>query len=255
MIFCDSHSHLYLKEFDADRAETVERSNQAGVKYIFLPNVDEASINPMYSLCDAFPNTCFPILGLHPCSVRENYKDQLSAIFNGINEKRAVAVGEIGIDLFWDKTYLEEQKKALIIQLEKAVELDLPVVIHTRESFEQTYTIINDFKGIRGVYHCFSGDLKQAEMALAQGFYLGIGGVVTYKNAAILHEVAKEMPLERMVLESDAPYLTPAPFRGQRNESAYVIHTAKRIAELRCISLEALANQTTQNTLDLFKMA
>lgn len=255
MIFCDSHTHLYLKEFDADRTETVERSIQAGVKYLFLPNVDEASINPMYSLCDSFPNNCFPILGLHPCSVAENFTDQLSAIFSGHNEKRAVAIGEIGIDLYWDKTYLEEQKKVLIIQLEKAVELDLPVVIHTRESFEQTYAIINDFKGIRGVYHCFSGDLKQAELALAQGFYLGIGGVVTYKNAAILHEVAKEMPLERMVLESDAPYLTPVPYRGQRNESAYVIHTAKRIAELRGLSLEMIANQTTQNTLDLFKMA
>ena len=254
MIFCDSHTHLYLKEFDSDRIETIERSICAGVENIFLPNVDSTTISSLLNLCNKFPDNCFPILGLHPCSVKEDYCDELNSIFSAENEKKAVAVGEIGIDLYWDKTHFEEQKNAFIFQIEKAISLNLSVVIHTRESFEETHSIINRYKGLKGVYHCFSGDLKQADLAIAQGFYLGIGGVVTYKNAAVLHEVAKNIPLEYLVLETDAPYLTPVPFRGQRNESAYIPYIAAKVAELKGISIEEVAATTTKNALNLFNI-
>lgn len=257
MIFADTHTHLYLEEFNDDRENVVRNAIHNGVTYFFLPNIDSRSIESMMDLPDTFPGHCFPMMGLHPTSVKTNYKEELAIVEKHLSstEKIFRAIGEIGIDLYWDKTFSQEQYSAFHIQLGWALKYDLPVVIHTRNSFDVAIDIIekqNDPE-IRGIFHCFGGSLKQAEKAISLGFMLGIGGIITYKNSG-LHQVVSEIALEHLVLETDAPFLPPVPYRGQRNESAYIPVIAQKIAEIKNIELAEVAEITTNNALKLFNI-
>lgn len=256
-VFTDTHAHLYLEEFDADRDQVVSRALDAGVKYIFLPNIDSGSIEPMQDAGRRWPAVCFTMMGLHPTSVRLNYRDELEVVKKYLGDRalRFYAVGEIGIDLYWDKTFEKEQKEAFNVQLDLALEYELPVAIHTRNSMEVTLEIMEarKDKGLRGVFHCFSGDVAQAQRAVAIGFYLGIGGVVTYKKSG-LADVVAAMPLESLLLETDAPFLPPAPHRGQRNESSYIPLIALKIAEIKGVTLEEVAAVTTGNAMKMFNL-
>ncbi len=254
-VFTDTHAHLYLEEFDADREQAVSRALEAGVKYIFLPNIDSKSIGPMQDAGSRWPQVCFPMMGLHPTSVKANFTEEITIVKQYLADKnyRFYGVGEIGIDLYWDRTFEQEQKDAFNMQLDLALEHRLPVAIHTRNSMEVTLEIMegrND-KGLCGVFHCFSGDVSQAERAITLGFYLGIGGVVTYKKSG-LADVVAAMPLESLLLETDAPFLPPVPHRGKRNEPAYIPLIAQKIAEIKGVSLEQVAEVTTANALSLF---
>lgn len=233
----------------------VSRALEAGVKYIFMPNIDSGSIGAMQDAGCRWPDLCFPMMGLHPTSVKANFGEELAVVRNYLSDKayRFYAVGEIGIDLYWDKTFEKEQKEAFNIQLDLALEYRLPVAIHTRNSMEVTLDIMEarNNKGLSGVFHCFSGDVAQAERAVKMGFYMGIGGVVTYKKSGLAAVVAA-MPLETLLLETDAPFLPPVPHRGQRNESSYIPLIAQKIAEIKNVSLEEVAVTTTRNALKLF---
>jgi len=253
MILTDTHTHLYLDAFDDDRDAVIQRSIDQQVRYMLLPNIDEGSIDPMLALCDTFPGTCFPMLGLHPTSVKENYKEALKKIFSRFGEREFVAIGEIGIDLYWDKTYFVQQQAAFRQQIELAMESELPIVIHCRDSFDAIISILGDYmdSGIRGVFHCFTGTLAEARQAIGLGFKLGIGGVVTFKNSG-LDEVVREVDMKDLLLETDSPFLAPVPFRGRRNESAYINIIAKRVSEIKQIAKEEVAAITTQNALSLF---
>lgn len=262
-MFVDTHAHLYLEHFDFDISATIERSINGGVQKIFLPNIDFSTIEPMRKLCQQFPQNCLPMLGLHPCDVKENYENELAKILDFIQNKlshfpenKIYAIGECGLDYYWDKIFVSQQKKALELQAEWALEMNLPIVLHTRDSFYDTYKIIKPFakKGLTGVFHCFSGSQEEANQLLSlDTFYMGIGGVLTYKNAGIA-ETVKKVPLDKIVLETDAPFLTPIPFRGKRNESAYIKIIAQKLADLREISLAEIELATTQNAMKLFQM-
>ena len=257
MIFADTHTHLYLEEFDNDRDQAVRNAIQKGVNYIFLPNIDSRSINDMLALSDSFPEHCFPMIGLHPTSVKRNYLEELAVLEEQLSDpsKRYFAVGEMGIDLYWSKVFESEQRTAFSVQLDLAVRSDLPVVIHTRNSFDVATELIekkND-PAIRGIFHCFGGSVKQAEQAIELGFLLGIGGIITYKNSG-LQKVVEVVGLEHLVLETDAPFLPPVPYRGQRNESAYIPIIAQKISEIKSISIDEVAVKTTQNALTLFNL-
>ena len=254
-VFTDTHVHLYLEEFDPDRDQMIQRAEKAGVYYLFLPNIDSTSVKQMLRVCESWPYLCYPIMGLHPGSVHANYRDELSLVSQYLADTkyRFFGLGEIGIDLYWDKTFENEQKEAFNLQLDLAVEYGLPVAVHTRNSIEVTLEIMegrND-KGLRGVFHCFSGDVAQAVRAVNMGFYLGIGGVITYKKSG-LADVVAAMPLESLLLETDAPFLPPVPYRGKRNESSYIPLIAQKIAEIKGVSLEKVAEVTTRNALKLF---
>lgn len=256
MYFIDTHTHLYSTEFDTDRTEVVENAIKAGVKTLLLPNIDVASIEPMYSLCAEFPQNCFPMMGLHPGYVNENWENDLAQIKQALFEKKNYAVGEIGMDLYWDKTFIEEQKKAFRIQIEWAKELNLPIVIHAREAFDEIFEILDELNDatLTGVFHCFTGTLEQAHKIQSYGgFYLGIGGVLTYKKSE-LPTVLAEIPLEQLVLETDAPYLPPTPHRGKRNESQFLLHVAEKVAELKNCSLMEVARITSENAEKLFQL-
>lgn len=256
MYFIDTHTHLYSTEFDTDRTEVVENAIKAGVKTLLLPNIDVASIEPMYSLCAEFPQNCFPMMGLHPGYVNENWENDLAQIKQALFEKKNYAVGEIGMDLYWDKTFIEEQKKAFRIQIEWAKELNLPIVIHAREAFDEIFEILDELNDatLTGVFHCFTGTLEQAHKIQSYGgFYLGIGGVLTYKKSE-LPTVLEEIPLEQIVLETDAPYLPPTPHRGKRNESQFLLHVAEKVAEVKNCSLMEVARITSENAEKLFQL-
>ena len=255
MIFVDTHAHLYLEEFRTDINEVIARSVDAGVKYMLIPNIAASSIEDMHRLCDSFPENCFPMIGIHPTSVKENYKDELAAVEHHLTTSKYIAVGEIGIDLYWDKTHLKEQEAAFRFQLDLANEYHLPVVIHSRNSLELIIKILEDYKNyeMTGAFHCFPGSLEQAKKVVSMGYYLGIGGVVTYNKSAMA-EVAAQIPLDHIILETDAPFLTPHPHRGKRNESAFIVEIAQKIAEIRNEPIERVARITTQNATNLFKM-
>lgn len=256
MYFIDTHTHLYSTEFDTDRTEVVENAIKAGVKTLLLPNIDVASIEPMYSLCAEFPQNCFPMMGLHPGYVNENWENDLAQIKQALFEKKNYAVGEIGMDLYWDKTFIEEQKKAFRIQIEWAKELNLPIVIHAREAFDEIFEILDELNDatLTGVFHCFTGTLEQAHKIQSYGgFYLGIGGVLTYKKSE-LPTVLAEIPLEQLVLETDAPYLPPTPHRGKRNESQFLLNVAEKVAEVKNCSLMEVARITSENAEKLFQL-
>jgi len=254
-VFTDTHAHLYLEEFDRDREQMMQRAESNCVYHLFLPNIDSGSADRLLKVCESWPHLCYPMMGLHPTSVRANFTDELDTVRRYLtdNSYRFCGVGEIGIDLYWDKTFEKEQTEAFNIQLDLAVEHHLPVAIHTRNSMEAALEVLearND-KGLSGVFHCFSGTVAQAEKAVKLGFYLGIGGVVTYRKSA-LADVVTAMPLETLLLETDAPFLPPVPHRGKRNEPSYIPLIAQKIAEIKGLTLEEVAEATTRNAGKLF---
>jgi TatD DNase family protein len=253
MIFTDSHAHLYSEQFNEGRTEMVQRAIDAGVSRLFMPNIDSQSINGMLALKEEFPDNCFPMMGLHPCSIAENYKEELKIVEDWLSKEKFYAVGEIGIDLYWDRTFLAQQQKAFMQQVLWSYEYDLPIVIHCRDSFNEIYDCLQQVKSdkLKGIFHCFGGSLEQAQQIIDLGLYIGIGGVVTFKNGG-LADVVKNLPLDKLVLETDAPYLTPAPFRGKRNESNYLTYVASKIATIQNIPIKTVAEITTQNTKDIF---
>ncbi len=256
MNWIDTHTHLYSEQFDADRDEMIERAFRDGVSTLLLPNIDKESIQGMLDLVTKYPKNCFPMMGLHPGSVGADWEEQLSLMKPYFETHTMVAVGEIGMDLYWDQTFIGEQKLAFREQIKWAKEMQLPIVIHARDAFEEIFEIIDDTIDDRlsGVFHCFTGTLVEANKILSYpNFYMGIGGVVTYKKAA-LDEVLIHVPLEKLILETDAPYLPPVPYRGKRNESAHLVHSAQKLADILNLKLSDLAEITTKNAQKLFKI-
>lgn len=253
-MFTDSHTHIYSGEFGHQQKEAVRRAVDAGVTRLYMPNIDLESIDAMLDLARSFPENCFPMIGLHPTSVNKDYREQLETIGTLAHRQAFTAIGEVGIDLYWDKTFYKEQVDAFTVQIGWARELRLPLVIHSRESFSEIFRILDkEHKGeLRGVFHSFTGNAEEAEKALSYGFYLGINGIVTYKNSK-LPEVLAGISPERILLETDAPYLTPVPHRGKRNESAYLIHIAEKLAAVYGLPLEEIARISTDNATRLFK--
>jgi TatD DNase family protein len=254
MIFTDTHTHLYSKEFDTDRFSLIQKAIDTGITRLFMPNISSESITGMFEVEKQFPQNCFPMMGLHPCSVGEDAEMQLQTVEEWLGKRRFTAVGEIGIDLYWDKTFFKQQQDAFRKQITWAKKYALPYVIHSRNAFEETMEIVSEYQdqGIKAIFHCFSGNVQQAEQVLASGdFKLGIGGVVTFKNSG-LDKVVEAIDLKHLVLETDAPYLAPIPHRGKRNEPDYLILVAKKIAEIKKISLEEVAAVTTENSKYVF---
>ncbi|MBR1549480.1 MAG: TatD family hydrolase [Bacteroidales bacterium] len=263
MTFIDTHCHLYDEAFDADRAEAVQRALDAGVTTLLLPDIDSSSTPRLDALQAAYPSHFRSMAGLHPTSVKDDYEQELqhvhSRLFHSSNSGNSplhfIAVGEIGLDFYWDRTYEAQQVDALRRQLLWAAELDLPVCLHIRKAHNEVFALLRELNrpSWRGVMHCFGGSVQEAQRAVEMGFHLGIGGVVTFKNATMA-DVAKAMPLESLLLETDAPYLSPVPHRGQRNESAYIPLIAQRIADLRDIPLQQVADVTTASARTLFNL-
>jgi TatD DNase family protein len=251
----DTHSHIYLKDFTEDLQPMLSRAEEVGVEKIYLPNIDSDSIQDLKKLATGYAH-CLPMMGLHPGSVKENYQEELAIIMDEIdsNPDYYVGIGEIGIDLYWDKTYLEAQKFCFGAQIEKAKELNLPIIIHCRDAFDEVFEVLekHNSDSLHGIFHCFTGNLEQAKTAINFGLKLGIGGVVTFKNAG-LDKVVEQLDLNDLVLETDAPYLTPAPFRGKRNEPSYIQYTAQKIADLHHIPLSELDEISTKNAQEVFK--
>ena len=255
MQLIDTHTHLYLPEFNDDREEVVERAVGEGVVKLLMPNIDTDSVEPMLNAAAKYKGICYPMIGLHPASVKQEFERQLENIENIAASYSFVAIGEIGIDLYWDKTYLAEQSEALYRQVALAIKSDLPVVIHSRESFHELFMVLEKFEGekISGVMHAFSGTPEDAEKAVDMGFMLGIGGQLTFKNSS-LPQVIKEIGLEHIVLETDSPYLAPVPFRGKRNESSYIMLVNRKLAELLERDEEDVARITFENSCRLFRL-
>ncbi|MCF8219057.1 MAG: TatD family hydrolase [Bacteroidales bacterium] len=253
-MFTDTHTHLYAAEFDDDRNEIIQRAIDKGVTNFMLPNIDEASIDPLHKLCDQWPENMYPMMGLHPSSVQENYKTQLSGIFDYLQNRKYYAIGEIGIDLYWDTSLEKEQRKAFRMQCETAVEKDLPVVIHMRNSYDAVIEEIKDYNSSRlgGIFHCFTGTETQAKEIINLGFSIGIGGVLTFKNARLSKEILN-IPIEKIVLETDSPYLSPHPFRGKRNESSHIPLIARILADIKNMTIEQVAEITTANAKQIFR--
>ncbi len=255
-ILIDSHAHMYVSDFDIDIDACMQRAADAGVALTALPNIDSGSIERVRKLMDTYPKQTIGMMGLHPCSVKSNFQEELSIIKAELDSGKYHAVGEIGIDLYWDKTYFQEQVEAFRMQIGWAREMDLPIAIHARDSFNEICEVLDEeyTAGLTGVFHCFTGSIKDAERALAyDGFYLGIGGVATFKNSG-LGDVLGQIGLSRLVLETDAPYLTPSPFRGKRNETAYTVLVAEKLAEITNTSLKDVAEKSTANARKLFKL-
>lgn len=255
MVLVDTHTHLYLEQFDNDRNEVIERSIHIGVSKMLLPDIDSRTRNQMITVSQQYKDHCFHMIGLHPTSVKENYREELELVKTALQQTSACAIGECGLDYYWDKTYAEEQKEALVEQFNLASQYQLPLVIHSRKSLDDIILLLKAHKNLNltGVFHCYPGGTNEAKYLFEQGFYIGVGGVVTYKNAQ-LAEVVKYLPLEAILLETDAPFLPPVPHRGKRNESAYLYHVAQKVAELKNISIEEVANVTTQQAYRLFKI-
>jgi TatD DNase family protein len=255
MFWIDTHTHLYLEEFDSDRHEMIERAIRAGVNKMLLPNIDSTSSGGMLQLCDAFPKNCYPMMGLHPTSVKENFEEELKIVDEWLERKKFIAIGETGIDLYWDNTYQKEQELALIHQIDLAKKYQLPIVIHSRNSFDELFAVLENRAGtdLTGVFHCFTGNLTQAKKIIDMGFLLGIGGVITFKNSG-LDQVVEALNPDHFILETDAPYLAPVPYRGKRNESAYIRIIAEKVAAIKKITLESVAEITTTNARRLFKI-
>lgn len=254
MYFTDTHTHLYLKQFAQDRADMLERAFAEKVEKLYLPNIDSESIDDMLELEAKYPHNCLAMMGLHPCSVKKDFEKELYVVEDWLNKRKFVAVGEMGTDLYWDKSFFAQQQEAFKIQVDLAKKYQLPIVIHCRESFQETIDLIKPLKdnNLTGIFHCFTGSLDDAKQVIELGFFLGIGGVVTYKNGG-LDKVLPEVPLENIVLETDSPYLSPVPYRGKRNESSYIPLIAQKIADIQGVSLEEVRNKTTENAQRLFK--
>jgi TatD DNase family protein len=255
MQFIDTHTHLYLPEFDSDRDEMVKRAVSSGVAKMLMPNIDIHSVDRMLSAESRYRDICYPMTGLHPTSVREDYLSQLEKVEDLFSKHKFIAIGEIGIDLYWDKTFLKEQLIALRRQIAFAAGKGLPVVIHSRESFPEVFSVLDEFrgKGLKGVFHAFTGNITDAKKAISLGFKLGIGGIVTFKNSG-LDKVVKETGPENLILETDSPYLAPVPHRGKRNESSYICIINKKLAEIFGISEEEVSLITYNNSTALFNL-
>lgn len=255
MNFIDTHSHLFLEEFAEDLPLVMQRAKAAGVSRIYMPNIDCSTIKPLLDTVAQYPDYCFPMIGLHPTSVNADFREELKVMKELLDQSHPfVAIGEVGMDLYWDRTFINEQFEAFETQIQWSAEYLLPLVIHSRDSFEEVYQVIkrNEHKNLKGIFHSFTGTKEEAERLLQfDGFYLGINGVVTFKKST-LPEVLKNVPLERIVLETDSPYLTPVPNRGKRNESANVKDTLLKLAAIYQCSPENVAETTTMNALKIF---
>ena len=250
----DTHTHLYLKEFSADIDDVIKRANKEGVQKFYLPAIDSSETENLLALENKYPNQCFAMMGLHPCSVKENYKEELDKVYQWLQKRKFAAIGEIGLDLYWDKTFTHQQYESFHQQIEWALQYNLAVVLHTREAMQQTIDVIKEYsqKNLRGIFHCFSGTLRNALDIIDTGFYLGIGGVVTYKNSG-LAAVIKEIDSKYLVLETDSPYLTPVPFRGKRNESSYLKYVVEKIAGIKNMPAKEVERITTLNSDNIFR--
>ena len=252
-MFIDTHTHLYAEEFANDLDLLMEKAIAAGVEKFYLPNIDSSTVDAMHALCTRYPGHCFPMIGLHPCSVKENYRAELDILYVKLQTGSYVAIGEIGIDLYWDKTFFAEQTIAFEEQIKWALDYQLPIVIHCRNSFDEIFTILSRFRTLpKGIFHCFSGNSEQAKKIIeSTGFKLGIGGVVTFKNSG-LDKVIEAIDLEQLVLETDAPYLAPVPHRGKRNEPAYIPLIAAKIADIKKVSIQEVGRITSKNAQEIF---
>jgi TatD DNase family protein len=256
MNLIDTHTHIFLEEFDSDREITIARAKENGITKVFLPNVDNTTIQRVLAFSKQYPDFCYPLMGLHPTSVKENFMDELRIVMELLEKDKFYGIGETGIDLYWDKTFLDLQKESFKIQIELAKKYNLPLIIHVRESFTEVFEILDQMNdsSLKGVFHCFSGNYEQALKIIEYGgFKLGIGGVVTFKNSG-LDKVISQIDLEHLVLETDAPYLAPVPFRGQRNECSYILNIAQKIAEIYQTSVEKVAEITSRNAICLFNL-
>ena len=251
--FVDTHAHLYAEQFESDRLQVMERAFQLGVGHIFLPNIDLASIEPMFQLVDQFPGRCFPMMGLHPCYVKADYKEVLQKMEAFLYKRTFCAIGEIGMDLYWDKSFQKEQEEAFYVQAEWAINRDLPIVIHSREATTELIRMIKNVNDSRlhGIFHCFGGSIAEAQQIIDLGFLLGIGGILTFKKSG-LDKTLIDIPLENLVLETDSPYLAPTPYRGKRNESSYIPIIAQKLSELKEVPIEQVAKVTTENAWRVF---
>lgn len=256
MFFVDTHCHLYLPDFKTDLDKIIEKANNAGVKKFYMPAIDSTVIDDLLKTENKYAGKCFAMMGLHPCSVKENYKNELVITENWLNSRPFAAIGEIGLDFYWDTTFTQHQYEAFELQMQWALNKNLAIVIHTRNAMQQTIDFVKPFatKGLRGIFHCFGDSCEAAKQIIDMNFYLGIGGVLTYKKSG-LDEVIKKIDLKNIVLETDAPYLTPVPFRGKRNESSYIKIIAEKLAEVKNISLEEVAEVTTANAEKIFGIA
>ena len=254
MILTDTHAHLYAKEFDEDIDNVIQKCFEKNIQRIFLPNIDSTSTDDMLSLAKRYPGNLFPMMGIHPCSIGENYKEELTHAKTHLEQQNFCAIGEIGIDLYWDKTFVNEQKEAFRTQIQWAKEMKKPIVIHARDSFQEIFEIVDDEndKNLTGIFHCFTGGKEEADKIIEYGgFKIGIGGVVTFKNSG-LDKTLSEIDVKHLVLETDAPYLAPTPFRGKRNESTYLENIALKLCDIYNLSLEEIANITTENSKQIF---
>lgn len=252
-MFIDTHTHLYAEEFNADRSSLIKKAIDNGIKKFYLPNIDSASIDGMLALEKEFPENVFSMMGLHPCHVNATVESELNTVEEWLKKRKFVAIGEIGIDLYWDKTFFKEQQLAFKTQIQWALEYNYPIIIHCREAFDEIYEILCSFEKLpKAIFHCFSGNLEQANKIIALGnFKLGVGGVLTFKNSG-LDKVIEQVAIEHLVLETDAPYLAPVPFRGKRNEPSYILEVAKKLAEIKNCSIQEVGDITSENAEFIF---
>jgi len=252
-MFIDTHCHLYLNEFSSDLGDVLLSAEKSNVNSIYLPAINSETHKDLIELERKFPQQCFAMMGLHPCYVKENYLDEMRLVEEWLNKRSFAAIGECGLDFYWDKTFIKEQYIALEKQIEWALQYNKPIVLHTRNATQETIDVIARFRSekLKGIFHCFGGSIQEAQQIIELGFSLGIGGVVTYKNAG-LDLVLKEIDLKHIVLETDAPYLSPVPYRGKRNEPAFLHQIAEKIAQIKSCSLEEVAKITSANAMEIF---
>ncbi|MDR1761552.1 MAG: TatD family hydrolase [Bacteroidales bacterium] len=266
MQFINTHSHVYSNEFNRDREEVLQRAVNAGIIHIILPDIDAAHRAAMRAVCKEHPSLCLPLVGIHPTSVNEHYKTEIAEFDKTVASEKPIGIGEIGIDLYWDTTFKNEQREVFLHQMHYALSHDLPVVIHVRNAFDEIFEILESLEALcqvrhdfvsppkfKGVFHCFSGNYEQAQVAIAMGFYIGVGGVITYKNSG-LDKLVSQLPLERILLETDDPWLTPRPCKAKRNEPAFLLTVAEKVAECKNLPLSEVARITTANAMNLFQL-
>jgi TatD DNase family protein len=251
----DTHTHLYLKQFKDDIDKVIQRSIDKGINKFIFPAIDSTHFDDMHDLKNKYPGSIYLMSGLHPVDVKENFKEELEFVVNSLKSHSYVAIGEIGIDLYWDKTYLKQQQEAFEFQIRLAIKNDLPIVIHCREAFDEIFEILDkeNCDKLRGVFHCFTGTLEQANRAIQLGFKLGIGGVVTFKNGGI-DKFLNRIDLNHIVVETDSPYLAPVPFRGKRNESSYITYVIDKLSEIYGLPIKKIASVTTKNAEKVFAL-
>ena len=253
MRFIDTHSHIYDTGFQEDMDAVMASAKSAGIEKIYMPGIDSTCIDAMMVMETKYPGICIPMMGLHPCYVKENYQEELAIVEGWLAKRKFAAIGEIGLDYYWDKTFAKEQQLVFEKQMQWGLDLGLPINIHTRNAMGETIEMVKPFakKGLKGIFHCFSGSKESAEQIVEMGFLLGLGGVLTYKNAGVAEAVV-DIPMEFLVLETDAPYLPPVPYRGKRNEPAFMIEVAKKLAEIKNIPLHEVGEMTSGNAERVF---